>query len=237
MLKDLDSIIKRLAKLEKQIKTTNNSLEKKSYEQEYKLLEEVQKAIDAMNASEVKTLISNAAIPTLPLLSAKKCLIIANLSEHEISDNNYEANHHYQKLIQTFERDHVVPVCARLELELSQLSSDEATAMMSMIGTSKCGIEQIIKTTYKELGLITFFTCGPKEIHAWTIKSGTNIQDAAGEIHSDLQKGFICAEVFNYEDLINLGSENAVKETGKLRREGKGYIVQNGDIVHIRFNV
>jgi ribosome-binding ATPase len=237
MLKDLESVAKRLPKLEKQIKTTNNAAEKKAYEQEYALLEQVQKALNNADAAQVRSLIAQSTTATIPLLCALKFLIIANVAEHEISDQNYLQNKHYQTLVKNFGADHVVPICARLEYELSQLSHDEALEMMGMIGLQESGLEKIIRTTYKELGLITFFTCGPKEIHAWPVKKNTPAPEAAGEIHSDLQKGFICCETFSYDDIAALKSEAAIKDAGKFRKEGKSYLMQDGDIVHIRFNV
>ncbi len=106
-----------------------------------------------------------------------------------------------------------------------------------MIGIEEPGLHTIIKKTYEHLGLITFFTCGPKEAHAWPIKQGTTARQAAGEIHSDLARGFICAEVFNCKEVFESGSENALKEKGKIRKEGQDYQVRDGDIMLIRFNV
>lgn len=236
LLKDLESVDKRLPKLEKPLKY-GTPQEKKSAEQEIALLQEVRKAIDVADADKVKTIIANAPIQTIPLLSSKNFLIIANLAESEIGNDDYKKNQHYQTLIKTFGEERVIPVSARLEYELSQLSEEDAAEMMGMLGLTSSGLELIIQKTYKELGLITFFTCGPREIHAWPIKKNTLAVNAAGEIHSDLQKGFICAEVFSYNDLLTLKSEHQIKETGKMRREGKEYIVQDGDIVHIKFNV
>ena len=106
-----------------------------------------------------------------------------------------------------------------------------------MMGIEQTGLDAIIKKTYDNLDLITFFTCGPKEIHAWPIRKGITIRCAAGEIHSDLERGFICSETFGYNDLLVLKNEVAIKTAGKLRIEGQNYLVQDGDIVHIRFNV
>ncbi|HEV2917368.1 MAG TPA: redox-regulated ATPase YchF [Candidatus Babeliales bacterium] len=237
MLKDLESVDKRLPKLEKQIKTTSNAAEKKIYEQEYVLLKQIQTALDDTNEKKVREIMAQATIPMIPLLCAKKFLIIANCSEEDISNKGYLNNRHYQTLVHTFGQEYVIPICAKLEYELSQLSVQDAQEMMGLLGMTESGLTHIIRTTYDTLGLITFFTCGPKEIHAWPIPKGTNAPVAAGEIHSDLQKGFICAETFNYKDLIHLGNETAVKDAGKLRKEGKSYIMQDGDIVHIRFNV
>jgi ribosome-binding ATPase YchF (GTP1/OBG family) len=106
-----------------------------------------------------------------------------------------------------------------------------------MIGIKEPGLHTIIRKTYEHLGLITFFTCGPKEAHAWPIRMGTTARQAAGEIHSDIERGFICAEVFNCNDIFEFGSEASLKEKGKIRKEGQDYIVRDGDIMLFRFNV
>ena len=109
--------------------------------------------------------------------------------------------------------------------------------MMESLELTEKGLDNIISKAYENLELITFFTCGPKEAHAWSIKHNTTIPNAAGEIHSDLQRGFICAEVYHCNDIVSAGSEQKLKETGKVRTEGKEYIVQDGDLLNIRFNV
>ncbi|MCL4229904.1 DUF933 domain-containing protein, partial [Candidatus Dependentiae bacterium] len=149
----------------------------------------------------------------------------------------YKNNKHYQALVAKFGTERIIPVSARLEQELSQLSDHEAQEMMAMLGIKERSLDTIIRQTYKHLGLITFFTCGPKEAHAWPIKKGITVRKASGEIHSDLEKGFICAEVFNCNDLFAYGSEAKLKAAGKVRIEGQDYIVQDGDLLNIRFNV
>src|SRR5204863_254998 len=124
----------------------------------------------------------------------------ANIAEHEI--DSYTNNPHYQSLIKTFGSENVIPVSAKIENELAQLTPEEAQEMMDMMNIKECSLDIIIRQTYRHLGLITFFTCGPKEIHAWPIKNGITIRSAAGEIHSDLERGFIRADVINYKDLI-----------------------------------
>jgi ribosome-binding ATPase YchF (GTP1/OBG family) len=109
--------------------------------------------------------------------------------------------------------------------------------MMASLGITERGLDNIISKAYTNLGLITFFTCGPKEAHAWGLKKGTNVQKAAGEIHSDLERGFICAEVYNCNDIFEHPSESQLRSIGKIRTEGKDYIVQDGDLLNIRFNV
>jgi ribosome-binding ATPase len=238
MLKDAESIEKRkqkIAQLQKQNKSNAQAL--KELTEEAALLDLLDKAINAHNLTEIRNLVKNSTVQTIPLLSAKNFLIIANLAEAEMSDDIFTKNIYYQKLVTTFGQDRVVPVSAKLEYDLSQLADAEQQEMMDMLGLSKRGLPDIISKTYKNLGLITFFTCGPKEIHAWPVKAGITIRKAAGEIHSDLEKGFICAEIFNCEDLFTYGSEAKLKEVGKLKTEGQDYIVKDGDIVLIKFNV
>ena len=238
MLKDLESIEKRLEKLEKLMRASaGNPKELHDLEVEKKLLLEIKAAIDGEDATKVRNLVLNTQIQTVPLLSSKNFLIIANIAENEIENDAYRENAHFKKLVETFGKDRVIPVCAKIEYELSQLEDEETHELMGEFGLKEKSLDIIIRETYKNLGLITFFTCGPKEAHAWPIRKGITVREAAGEIHSDLERGFICAEVFNCEDLFEHKNEATLKELGKIRTEGQGYIVQDGDIVLIRFNV
>lgn len=238
MLKDLESVIKRLERLEASIKKAHGKpAELKELQAEKDLLIAVRAALDADNLNRVRELLAQSVTRTIPLLTQKDFLIIANVAEDEIENDLYKNNSAYQKLVEKFGVEKIVPICAKVASELSQLSDEEATEMMNLIGLKERSLDLVIRETYKNLGLITFFTCGPKEIHAWPIKKGTSIRNAAGEIHSDLERGFICAEIYNCKDLFELGTEAKIKEAGKMRVEGQNYIVQDGDIVHIRFNV
>ncbi len=237
MLKDLESVDKRIPKIEKSLKSQPKAAEKKALEDELKLITQLKDTLDTGNAEKVKDLIANTSIQTITLLTAKNFLIIANISEDELENNAYDQNKHYQALIAKFGKSHVIPICARIEYELSQLPDEEAQEFMESLSIKERSLDAIISATYKHLGLITFFTCGPKEIHAWPVKKGTTARYAAGEIHSDLERGFICAEVFNDQDLFTLGNTNAIKQAGKIRIEGAEYNVQDGDIMLIRFNV
>lgn len=238
MLKDIESLEKRKAKLGQLIKQSKaNPLQLKELNEEDQLVDKLLPALNALKINEVQSLIANAIVPTVPLLSAKNFIVIANISESEIQDDAYKSNKYYQQLVNKFGADKVVPVSAKLEHELSQLPEADAIEMCQMMGLKTSGLDAIIASTYKNLGLITFFTCGPKEIHAWPIEANTSIKKAGGEIHSDLEKGFICAEVFNCEDLFNYGTLAKLKEAGKMRTEGADYKVKDGDIVHIKFNV
>lgn len=238
MLKDLEMITKRLPRTEKLLKTTTNVAQKKELEQELQVLNACNDALNRADAQEVRTLYKNAppfVRTALPVLCAKDFLIIANVSEQDIGKE--QSNPHVQKLQQFFGTERVISVCAKIEEELSQLSHEEAQEIMGMYGLENPSLDRVIRTTYNQLGLITFFTCGPKEIHAWPIKKGTTMRAAAGEIHSDLERGFICAEVFNGADLLAQQTLSRLKESGKVRTEGQDYIVQDGDIVLVRFNV
>lgn len=235
MLKDLESINKRIERLPNYIKKTNDAQEKKALETELILLNDIQKALDAGNNFEAKKIIKSTNIPMLPLLSTKDFLIVANIAEDDISDPS--SNPYYQKVVAHFGSDFVIPVSAKIECELSQLAPNEAREMMDLLGITQPSLNTIISTTFTRLGLITFFTCGPKEAHAWPIPKGITVKQAAGEIHSDLQKGFIAAEVYNCADLFSLGSVLKVKEQGKMRTEGQDYLVNDGDLLNIRFNV
>lgn len=238
MLKDLESVQKRIEKVQHLIKAAKNKpAELKELTIEHDLLQELSKALNLLDVQKIRSLVSTSSVPTIPLLSAKNFLIIANVSESELEDNAYEKNQHYQAVLKRFGSEKIIPICAKIESELTQLSAQEAQEIMDLLGISCRGLETIIQKTYHSLGLITFFTCGPKEIHAWPVKKGITIRQAAGEIHSDLERGFICADIFNCSDLFSLGSEQKVKDEGKMRTEGQGYIVRDGDIVHIKFNV
>ncbi len=241
MLKDLDSLAKRKAKIAQLIKSAkNNPAQAKELDLESVFLEKLEPLLNAGNLQAVQELI--AQTPTLllqatSLLSSKKFMVIANISENEIAHDGYKNNKNYQTLVEKFGQERVIPVCAKLEYDLSQLPEQEAQEMAEMFGLTSRGLDRVIAKTYENLGLITFFTCGPKEIHAWPIRKGIAVRAAAGEIHSDLEKGFICAEVFNCHDLFAHGSIAKVREAGKMRTEGQDYIVRDGDILDIRFNV
>jgi GTP-binding protein YchF len=238
MLKDLESINKRLERLPKDIKGAQGKPEQAQLlASELDALTKIKKALDAGDVATACMHMQSTTVPMLPLLSTKKFLIIANVAEDELDGQAYEQNKHFQALIQKCGKEYVIPVSAKIEYELTQLPADEATEIMSMLGIQERGINAIIRATYAHLGLITFFTCGPKEAHAWPIIKGTSIRKAAGEIHSDLERGFICADIFNVADLIKAGSEAALRDSGKIRREGQDYLVQDGDVVNIKFNV
>ena len=237
MLKDIESIDKRIPKIEKSLKGKLTGAEEKSLKDELSLLKNARMCLEIGDAEKTKEHCAKAPVTTIPLLSTKKFLIIANIAEGELDGKGYLNNKHYQALTNKFGNNIVLPISARVEYELTQMETTEAQEFMEMMGITEPSLDLIIKKTYDNLGLITFFTCGPKEIHAWPIRKGITIRNAAGEIHSDLERGFICSETFSYNDLITYKTESALKTAGKIRIEGQHYLVQDGDIVHVRFNV
>lgn len=238
MLKDLESVEKRIAKIAQLAKAAKSKpKELAELQDEHALLEKITQLLNNGKPEEIRKLIDSVKITTVPLLSSKNFLVIANISEDEIEGDKYKNNPHYQAVLKRFGPERVIPVSAKIENELAQLDPAQAAEMMEMIGLKEPSLNAVIKQTYKNLGLITFFTCGPKEAHAWPIKQGLTIRQAAGEIHSDLERGFICSEIFNCKDIFEFGSEAKLRDLGKIRTEGQDYIVADGDIVHIRFNV
>jgi hypothetical protein len=175
-----------------------------------------------------------AMLRDMHLLTSKPVLYIANVGE-----NRFAGNPHVAVLENVAAEDGgaVVSVCAAVEADLSGMDEAEKREFLADIGVDEPGLNRVIRAGYELLGLLTFFTAGPKEARAWTVKRGATAPQAAGVIHSDFEKGFIRAEVVGYEDFVRLGGETAAKEAGKWRLEGKDYIVREGDIVHFRFNV
>lgn len=169
------------------------------------------------------------------LITAKPLLYVANVDEDGLAHDNSHVS--AVRKIAEGEGAAVVKICGKTECELQELSPDEAKEYLESLGMERSGLESLIKSGYDLLGLITFFTAGEKEVRAWTIEKGTTAQKAAGKIHSDIERGFIRAEVCSYADFQNFKSLTVAKEKGRLRLEGKDYIVDDGDIMYFRFNV
>lgn len=177
-------------------------------------------------------------IGTTPLLSAKPVIYAANLCEEDFK-NNIETSEHYKTVceIAKSENSAVLPICAQLESEISDMNDEDKAMFLSELGLEVSGLDRIIKEGYALLGLISYLTAGQPEVRAWTIKKGTKAPKAAGKIHTDFEKGFIRAEVVSFDDLIKCGSMAAAKEKGLVRSEGKEYVMNDGDVVLFRFNV
>lgn len=173
-------------------------------------------------------------IRDLFLLTAKPVMYIANVAEDGFSDNPLLEK---VEAFASTEGAPVVPVCAAIEMEMVELDDEEKMEFLAEMGLDEPGLNRVIRAGHALLGLQTYFTAGEKEVRGWTVKVGATAPEAAGVIHTDFQKGFIRAEVVSYDDFIEYGGENGAKEAGKLRLEGKDYIVQDGDVMHFRFNV
>ncbi len=177
-------------------------------------------------------------IKSTPLLSAKPVIYAANLCEDDFV-NNIETNGNYQSVKALAEEEHsaVLPICAQIEAEISDMEDEEKAMFLGELGLEVSGLNRIIKEGYSLLGLISYLTAGKQEVRAWTITKGTKAPQAAGKIHTDFEKGFIRAEVISFNDLMDCGTMAAAKEKGLVRLEGKEYVMQDGDIVLFRFNV
>lgn len=179
-----------------------------------------------------------AILADIGLLSAKPVIYACNMSEDDFA-SNIENNERYKAVceIAKAEGAEVLPICAELEAEISSLSKEEKEMFLSDAGIESGGLDMLIQRSYSLLGLISYLTAGEPEVRAWTIKKGTKAPHAAGKIHSDFERGFIRAEVISFDELMACGSMQAAKEKGKIRSEGKDYVMQDGDIVLFRFNV
>jgi len=244
ILKDMDSAQKRKEKLDQLIKSAKTkqlkAQEVEMLEREKVIVSELEVLFNKEDITGIQALVAQAkkeGLTLVPFLSGKPFLVAANFDEDSFADGSYATSDYYQRLVERFGADTVIPVSAKIEADLAQLSDEEAAEMRETLGMKQSGLDLLIQRTYKKLDLISYFTCGPKEIHVWTIKRGTNVQKAAGEIHSDLERGFIAADVYNAADIFVHGSEAALRATGKLRTEGREYIVKDGDTLNVRFNV
>ena len=178
-----------------------------------------------------------ALIATSDLLSLKPIIYAANTDEDGFTD--LDGNQYYQQVKALAEKEgaQVLPICAKLEQDIAELEGEEKQMFLEELGVEESGLDRLIKCSYALLGLISFLTYGKDECRAWTIKKGTKAPKAAGKIHTDIERGFIRAEVIAYDDMMKCGSVNAAKEKGLLRSEGKDYVVQDGDMIYFRFNV
>ncbi len=230
-LADLETVQKALDKAKKMSKSGDKELQKLAI-----LLEKVQAHLDGGNPVRSLGLDANqlADLYTLHLLTVKPTMYIANVDE-----NGFENNPHLDVVreIAAAEGAEIVVVCNKLESEIAELEADEKAEFLQEMGMVEPGLDRVIRAGYKLLGLQTFFTAGEKEVRAWTVKKGATAPKAAAVIHTDFEKGFIRAEVIGYDDFIANKGEQGAKDAGKWRLEGKDYLVQDGDVIHFRFNV
>ena len=233
---DIDAVKKRLDKSLSMVKTGD-----KKYKIESEFLQRLYDHLSALKPARTLDNLSEEdeeILKSLFLLTAKPVIYTANISEADMGKDETELPlvmkvKEYAKQ----ENAEYMVICAKTEEELSSLSPEEQEMFLSELGLKESGLDRLVKTSYRLLGLISYLTAGEKEVRAWTIKQGTKAPQAAGKIHSDFEKGFIRAEIVDYDVLVELGSFNAAKEKGKVRAEGKDYVIKDGDVVLFRFNV
>tara|TARA_B100000959_G_scaffold33864_1_gene32191 strand:- start:486 stop:1577 length:1092 start_codon:yes stop_codon:yes gene_type:complete len=230
ILSDLEQVERKIDKLHKQIKGDRDLAEELSvFEKIRNHLGEGNPAISADLDTDEKLIIGE-----LNLLSMKPYIYIANVSEDQLNEASDT-----EKQLRKFafqEGVEVIPICAKVESELSDMDEEESDYFMEELGIDGTGIDQLTNSGYRMLEQITYFTAGKNEVRAWEIRKGATAPEAAGKIHTDFEKGFIRAEVFHFDDIDRLGSESSVKEAGRWRLEGRDYVVNDGDIMHFRFN-
>ena len=231
MLADMESIEKRLQNIVRKVRGGD-----KEAVQHERLMRRAMDALENGQPARVVTVDDEdiKAWKMLQLLTTKPVLYVCNVGEAEAAEGN-EFSAKVAEMAAAQGNSHVV-ISARIEEEISQLEADEAIMFLEEMGLSEAGLDRLIQAGYELLHLETYFTVGPKEARAWTIRSGTSAPRAAGVIHGDFEKGFIRAETIAYDDYVALGGEQPSKEAGKMRAEGKGYIVQDGDVLHFLFN-
>ncbi len=232
ILKDLESVEKRVENLKKQAKSGD-----KAIKAQLEIVESLCEHLGEGNSARTFEVNEDQqeAYRDLFLLSSKPVLYACNVGEDELESGN-----EYVETVKRIAKEHddeTVMFCAKIEAEIAELAPEEKEMFLEELGLSSAGLDRLIQSAYKELGLITYFTAGPKEARAWTIRKGTKAPQAAGVIHTDFEKGFIRAETIAFSDYASLGSEKAAREAGKMRQEGKEYVVADGDVMLFRFNV
>ena len=230
---DLEVINSRIGRIEKKAISTKDKDALFELELMKKIKDALEKDIPARRLEYTED--EEKVIKSFNLLTKKPVIYVANVLENEINEEN-----DYVKKVREYaskEGSEVITLCAKMESELSELNYEDKLLFLEELGIKESGLDKLIRAAYSLLGLATFFTAGPKEVKAWTFKKGMKAPDCAGIIHTDFKKGFIRAEVYRFDDIDELGSELAIKEAGRLRLEGKDYVVQDGDVMHFRFNV
>ena len=233
ILADLEAVEKRLDKAVKMARAD------KKHQIEVDALNKIKVALEAGKLASSVTLTDEEKemLVDFYLLTSKPMMYVANVSEEQLKNIDNDAKFKELKEYAQKEGSEVIPLCVKIEEELATLDDEEKNEMLGLLGIEESGLDKLIRVSYKLLGLMSFLTAGEPEVRAWTIKRGTKAPEAAGKIHSDIERGFIKAEVINYKELLECGSIAKAKEKGLVRFEGKDYIMQDGDVVLFRFNV
>lgn len=230
---DLETLDRRIERTKKMLKADKKLQVNIDFYQKLKSHLEEGKIASTLTLKEDEQIYLNE----LSLLSAKPVIFAANISEDDILDSSNNQNIESLKDYAKSTNSKVITFCAKIEEEIGQLEEEEKTEFLSELGIKSSGLEKLIIASYSLLNLISFLTAGPQEIRAWTIQNGTHAKEAAGKIHTDIEKGFIKAEVVSFETLNKESSMNSVKEKGLLRIEGRDYVMRDGDVVLFRFNI
>jgi len=233
IIADLETIGNRIDKMKKKVQSTKDADTLTEMTALEKAKENLEKNIPLRLVDFTSD--EKISLKSYNFLTMKPVIYLANICEEEIGKEN-----EYVKKVEEYaqgERAISITICAKVECELSELEEEDKDEMLNALGLEESGLDKLVKATYRLLGLKTYFTVGSDEVRAWTYKEGMNAKQCAGIIHTDFEKGFIKAEVMSYQDLVEFGSEIKVKEQGKLRLEGKDYIMEDGDICYFRFNV
>ena len=232
---DLEILERRIAKVTKTARMDKEAAKELTFLEKVKAhLEDGQLAITLETENEDE----DAWLATYNLLTAKPVIYAANVAEDDIADDG--ANNQHVQAVREYaakQNSEVFVICAQIEEEISELDEDERKMFLEDLGLTESGLEKLVRASYHLLGLMSFLTAGEDETRAWTIKIGTKAPQAAGKIHTDFERGFIKAEVVNYQDLLDCGSYAGAREKGLVRMEGKDYVVQDGDVILFRFNV
>lgn len=234
-LADLESVDKRIERAQKLVKSGD-----KKAKAETEVLARIQTVLgEALPARRVEmTEEEQELVSDLNLLTLKPILFVANVAEDEVA--TAEAENEYVQKVKQYAKDEgaqVIVVSAKVESEIAELDGDDAKDFLAELGLSESGLDKLIKASFQLLGLLTFLTAGEQECRAWTIIDGTKAPQAGGKIHSDIERGFIRAEIVSYDELVAAGSQNAAREKGQVRLEGKEYVMKDGDVTYFRFNV
>ncbi len=234
ILSDLEVLDRRIDKTQKMIKAD------KKYQTEYDFFQRVKEVLNAGKSARTVECTEEEAelLNSVSLLTTKPIIYAANMSEDDFK-GGIENNPQYKVVKEIADSEHagVLPICAEIEAEISNMEKDEKELFLSDMGLTESGLDRLINACYSLLGLISYLTAGQPEVRAWTITKGTKAPQAAGKIHTDFERGFIRAEVVSFDDLMACGTMAAAKEKGLVRSEGKEYVMQDGDIVLFRFNV
>ncbi|WP_421382424.1 redox-regulated ATPase YchF [Bacillus salacetis] len=234
ILADLESVDKRIARVQKLAKQKD-----KEAAYEHEILVKLKEAFEEGRSARTVEFTDEQmkVVKGLHLLTIKPVLYVANVSEDDIAD---PSDNEYVQQVREFAKGdnaEVIVVCAKIESEIAELDDEEKAMFLEELGIEESGLDQLIRAAYDLLGLATYFTAGVQEVRAWTFRQGMKAPECAGIIHSDFEKGFIRAETVSYDDLVANQTMGAAREAGKVRLEGKDYVVKDGDVIHFRFNV